>query len=144
MSRNDVAIWTAFVWKLLKNEWNCCCLIVFHISQPTKWLITQTISHMIQILHLRYFYLWSNNLGMFFMPIISYGNRVIAKYGVFCLANMLFYYLTFLLTGVPNLWRKKNLKLFGGTPPLDPLIFQIFQIDLTWPHITQYFYCWIS
>ena len=30
----------------------------------------------------------------------------------FFLANMLFYYLTFYLTGLPNFWRKKNLKFF--------------------------------
>ena len=41
----------------------------------------------------------------------------IANYGVFCLANMLFYYLTFHITGIPNFWRKNNLKFLGGTPP---------------------------
>ena len=49
----------------------------------------------------------------------------IANYGVFCIENMLFYYLTFHITGLPNFWRKKNLKLFGGTPnpapPMGPL-----------------------
>ena len=28
----------------------------------------------------------------------------IAIYGVFCLVNMLFYYLTFYITGLPNFW----------------------------------------
>ena len=45
----------------------------------------------------------------------------IANYGVFCLANMLFHYLTFQITGLPNLWRKNNLKFFGGTPSSGPL-----------------------
>ena len=43
----------------------------------------------------------------------------IANYGVFCLANMLFHYLTFHITGLPNIWRKKDLKFFWGTPPSD-------------------------
>ena len=45
----------------------------------------------------------------------------IANYGVLCLENMLFYYLTFHITGLPNFWRKKNLKFLGGTPPSGPL-----------------------
>ena len=45
----------------------------------------------------------------------------IANYGVFCIENMLFYYLTFHITGLPNFWRKNNLKFLGGTPPSGPL-----------------------
>ena len=45
----------------------------------------------------------------------------IANYNVFSPANMLFYYLTFRLTELPNFWQKKNLKFFGGNPPFGPL-----------------------
>ena len=48
-------------------------------------------------------------------------NTDIANYGVFCIKNMLFYYLTFHKTGLPNFWQKKNLKFFGGAPPSNPL-----------------------
>ena len=44
----------------------------------------------------------------------------IANYGVFCLANMLFYYLTFHIKGLLNFWWKENLKVFGE-PPFRPL-----------------------
>ena len=40
----------------------------------------------------------------------------IANYGVFCIENMLFHYLTFHITGLPNFWRKNNLKFFGEPP----------------------------
>ena len=55
--------------------------------------------------------------GVFFPP----PKTDIANYGVFCNENMLFYYLTFHITGLPNFWRKNNLKFFGGTPPSGPL-----------------------
>ena len=45
----------------------------------------------------------------------------IANYGVFCIENMLFYYLTFHITGIPNFWWKQNLKFFGGSHPSGPL-----------------------
>ena len=41
----------------------------------------------------------------------------IANYGVFCIENMLFYYLTFHITVLPNFWRKKLFEIFGDNPP---------------------------
>ena len=52
----------------------------------------------------------------------------IANYGVFCLKNISFYYLTFHITGLPNFWRKSNLKFLGGTPTSGPLKIQKFPI----------------
>ena len=56
-----------------------------------------------------------HTLANWYLNPIPYGE--IANYGVFCLANMLFYYLTFHITGLPNFWQKKNGN-FSGEPPL--------------------------
>lgn len=68
-----------------------------------------------------------NNIRFSFMNIrwcpcsILLPQTDIANYGAFCLANTLFYNLTFHITGLHNFWRKNNLKFLGGTPPSGPL-----------------------
>ena len=39
----------------------------------------------------------------------------IANCGVLCIENMLFYHLTFHITGLPNFWQKNNLNLLFGS-----------------------------
>ena len=59
----------------------------------------------------------------------------IANYGVFCLSNMLFYYLTFHIRGLPNFWRKNNLTFFGWNPPFRPLKYiKISEFSKLTPH----------
>ena len=66
-----------------------------------------------------------------FMKILFNPFPNIANYRVFCLAHMSFYYFTFRVTGLPNLWQKNNLTFLGQLKIWKSQNFK------NWPHITS-------
>ena len=62
----------------------------------------------------------------------------IAHYAYFCLGHMCWNFLTFPITGIDSVWRKKKFKFWGGTPRTGPRKISKFQNFQKWPHMTSY------